>query len=358
MTISNATPDLPLYLEDVDARWLTHVIQSKYPGVVVGECRQRGGYQGTSISASFVISYTERAGHDLPEAVYVKGGFDDKWRKRVYQALQQEAVFYNEIAPDIDLNIPSSFYAAINDAPQGIVVLEDLNLRQGGVRFATNLAHVSVDDVAGVLEKIASLHSQWWGDPRLGAYESWREPQRLFLKYCYRSSHWDELISCKHGDLLERILISSETALRSLDTLWRVMDSRPKTFLHGDLHGGNIFYEADGQPGFLDWQLCFSGNYAHDMSWIIVTALNTEQRRENEQGLIKHYLSVLKAQRGSAPSFNDAWLSYRQNMAHAMASYGAVPRDMGPPDIVERSAERVFHAALDHDVLEALNSPG
>ncbi|WP_081812152.1 phosphotransferase [Hyphomonas chukchiensis] len=354
MTTSSTGSDLPLYLEDVDARWLTHVLQNRFPGVKVEACRRTGGHRGTSMSACFVLTYSDRAGHDLPESVYVKGGFDDKWRKRVYQALQQEALFYNEVAPDIDLNIPGAYYAAINDAPQGIVVLEDLRLRPGDVRFASSLAHVSEDDVAAVLENIAKLHAQWWGDPRLNQYESWREPQRIFLKYLYRPSHWDELVACKHGELLERALVDSATAKRSLETLWDMMDSRPRTFLHGDLHGGNIFYEADGRPGFLDWQLCFAGNYAHDMSWIIVTALNVEQRRKHERDLIKHYLGALGAHRGDAPKFDDAWLSYRQNMAHALASYGAVPRDMGAPDIVERSAERVFHAALDHDVLDAL----
>ncbi len=346
--------DLPLDLDDIDASWLSDILQNQFPGVTVETCRRTGGHRGTSMSACFVLTYSNKAGQTPPDSVYVKGGFDDTWRKRVYQALQQEAIFYNEVAPDIELNIPHSYYAATSAAPQGIVVLEDLQRRPGGVRFASNLAAVSPDDVAAVLETIAQLHAGWWGDSRLRKYEKWREPQRVFLKYLYRPAHWEELLACKHGDLLEQILRDSSTAKQSLETLWSLMDARPHTFLHGDLHGGNIFYESNGRPGFLDWQLCFAGNYAHDMSWIIVTALDVPQRRTHERDLVRHYLDALRAHHGEAPAFEDAWLSYRQNMAHAVASYGAVPRDMGAPDIVERSAERVFHAALDHDVLEAL----
>lgn len=344
---------LPLYLDDVTAQWLTYALQKNFPGVSIGAASRHGGHRGTSMSARFELEYADKGGHsNLPEAVYVKGGFDDKWRKRVYQALQQEAIFYNEVAADVDMNIPHCYYAEISDAPQGIVVLENLPAR--GAKFAANLAPITADQVSAVLTDIAKMHADWWEDSRLHRYTNWKEPQRIFLRYCYRPSHWDELIGCKHGDLLERALGSSEMALRSLETLWGKMDNSPPTFVHGDLHGGNIFYEADGQPGFMDWQLCFSGNYAHDMSWVIVTALDVEERRKHERELVRHYLDVLQSHRGEAMDFDDTWLSYRQNMAHAIASYGAVPRDMGPPDIVERSAERVLHAALDHEVLDAL----
>lgn len=345
---------LPLYLEDIGPDWLTYALQRDFPGVAIAAASRHGGHKGTSMSARFDLVYADRAGReDLPDAVYVKGGFDDKWRKRVHQALQQEAVFYTDVAADVKLNIPRCYFAEISDAPQGIVVLENLPAR--GVRFATNLAPVTVDQVAAVLTDIAKMHADWWRDSRLPRHRAWREPQRTFLRYCYRPNHWDELLSCKHGDLLERALGSSEMALRSLDALWNRMDNSPATFLHGDLHGGNIFYEADGRPGFLDWQLCFSGSYAHDMAWIIVTAFDVEQRRTHERAMVEHYLDDLKSHRGEAIDFDEAWLSYRQNMAHAIASYGAVPRDMGAPDLVERSAERVLHAALDHDVLRALN---
>jgi len=346
--------ELPLYLEDVSADWLTHALQKSFPGVAVAMASRHGGHKGTSMSARFELEYFDSGGHDdLPDAVYVKGGFDDKWRKRVYQALQQEATFYNEVAADVDLNIPHCYHAENSDAPQGIVVLENLPAR--GVSFAANLAPVTVDQVAAVLTDIAKMHSDWWEDSRLPRYTKWREPQRIFLRYCYRPNHWEELIGCTHGDLLERALGNADMALRSLETLWSKMDNSPATFLHGDLHGGNIFYEADGRPGFMDWQLCFSGNYAHDMAWVIVTAFDIEQRRKHERDMVQHYLDVLQSHRGEAIDFDAAWLSYRQNMAHAIASYGAVPRDMGPPDIVERSAERVLHAALDHDVLGALD---
>jgi aminoglycoside/choline kinase family phosphotransferase len=304
------------------------------------------------MSALFELSYDKKGQQEPPGSVYVKGGFDDKWRKRVFQALQQEVDFYNDVAPGIPLNIPQAYFSAKSDQPQGIVMLEDLTRRD--VRFGANLAPVSVDQIADVLEALAILHATWWQRPQLETYQAWREPQRIFLKYCYRPAHWEELISCKHGEILEDVLKDARTASKSLDVLWGILDAGPRTFLHGDPHGGNIFYEKDGRPGILDWQLCFAGHYSHDMSWLIVTALDIDQRRGNERDLVSLYLSALNSRLDSQINFDDAWLKYRQNMAHAVASYGAVPRDMGESSIVERSAERVFHAARDHEVLKSL----
>ncbi|MDO8703328.1 MAG: phosphotransferase [Sulfuricaulis sp.] len=346
-------PNLPLHFDEVTPLWLTQALANSFPGVTVATAERDKDRFGTAASARFKLSYSDRAGHaDLPSSVYVKGGFDDTWRKRVWQALHQEVRFYAEIASDITLNIPKCYFYGLNDAPQGVLVLEDLTQR--GVRFGLNLAPATADNVAAVLEQVARMHAQWWESPRLAPYTSWGEPQRVYLKWLYRPKHWEELAARKHGELITQALGNSATAIRSLEKLWEIMDAKPKTLLHGDLHGGNIFYEQDGRPGFLDWQLVFAGNYMHDMAWIIVTGLDVAQRRKHEQDLVRHYLAALKAHRGEAPSFDEAWLAYRQNMAHAIASYGAAPHDADKTSVVEGSAERVLHAAVDHDVLASL----
>lgn len=353
MNMASIHPNLPLHLEEVTPEWLTKALGKVFPGATVATAERDKDRFGTAASARFKLSYSNSAGHDaLPKSVYVKGGFDDTWRKRVWQALHQEVRFYEEIASDITLNIPKCYFSGLNDAPQGVLVLEDLTQR--GVSFGLNLAPATVDNVAAVLEQISRMHAQWWGSSRLDSYVSWGEPQRVYLKWLYRPKHWEQLAARKHGELIVQALGDSATAMRSLERLWEIMDAKPKTLLHGDLHGGNIFYESDGRPGILDWQLTFAGNYMHDVAWIIVTTLDIKQRRKSEQDLVRHYLAALKAHLGWAPSFDEAWLSYRQNMAHAIASYGAAPHDADKTSVVEGSAERVLNAAVDHDVLASL----
>ncbi len=353
MTGALMAADLPLHFEEVTPEWLSRALAISFPGVRVATATRDRDRFGTAASARFELAYADRAGHaGLPASVHVKGGFDDKWRKRVWQALHQEVRFYADIAPDITLNIPRCYFHGLNDAPQGVLVLEDLTLRN--VRFGVNLAPVSVDGVAAALEQIARMHAQWWESPRLSGMSGWGEAQRVYLKWLFRPKHWEELILRKHGRLMTEALSDSATAVRALEKLWEIMDARPSTFLHGDPHGGNLFYETDGRPGFLDWQMCFAGNHMHDASWIIVTTFDVEQRRKHERDMLRHYLAALKACRGEAPDFDEAWLLYRQNMAHACSSYGAAPHDADKLIIVEGAAERALNAAVDHDVLGSL----
>ncbi|WP_084398739.1 phosphotransferase [Henriciella aquimarina] len=106
--------------------------------------------------------------------------------------------------------------------------------------------------MASELEAIALLRRAWWEKPKLERDITWREPQRIFLKHCYRQARWKELVSCKHGEMLEAILKNADTAAKSLDVLWHILDGSPETFLHRDPHGGNIFYARDGRLGLLE----------------------------------------------------------------------------------------------------------
>lgn len=345
------TAHLPLSLDEVTAEWLTHALAAQFPGAVVAGVRREREFFGTAASARLHLRYAPGSAPG-PSSVHVKGGFDDTWRKRVWMALQQEVRFYNDFAPDVALNLPRSYHAALDESPQGILVLEDLAAR--GVSFGQNLLPVTADHVASVLEEVATLHADWWGSPRLEAIRSWAQPQRTFLKYLFRPKHWELLADWTNGDLLVEAVGSANNAILALERLWAWCDEQPATLVHGDLHGGNIYYEPDGRPGFLDWQLTFGGTYSHDMAWIIVTALEPAQRRAHERELVQTYRDALRTAGGPAPALDDMWLAYRKQMAHAVASYGAVPRDNGPVPVLEEAGRRVFTAAIDHDVLGAL----
>jgi hypothetical protein len=344
-------PSLPLHLDDLTPAWVTSALAESFPGIEVAGVSRDREYFGTAASARVGLTLAEGSAPG-PASIHIKGGFDDAWRQRVWMALQQEVRFYADIAPSIELNLPEVHYLGVSDEPQGIIVLEDLVAR--GVTFGQNLAPTTPDQVAASLERIAPMHAAWWQSPRLASMAGWQQPQRTFLRWLFRPKHWDILTDYENGDLLVEAVGTRENAIAALDRLWAVNDAAPATFLHGDLHGGNIFYEADGRPGFLDWQLCFAGTYSHDMSWLIVTALDIEQRRAHERDLVEVYRQALTAAMLGAPSFDQMWLAYRQNMVHAIASYGCVPRDSGPEDIVKGSALRAFTAAIDHDPLEAL----
>jgi hypothetical protein len=64
--------------------------------------------------------------------------------------------------------------------------------------------------------------------------------------------------------------------------------------------------------GYSDWHHVLRGGWAYDFAYCVNSACEAEDRRKWERGLMEAYLESLSAHGGAAPSFDDAWLAYRQ----------------------------------------------
>lgn len=343
---------LPRSFDEFTPEWFDGALSARFPGVSVASIERSGERVGTSASCRFDLHYKDEGrGETPPASVYIKGGFTEAQLKRYWMVLQQEARFYNELAPDVPMNIPRHYFAQIDDQQQGITMLEDLAAR--GVTFGY-WGRLSVDQVAALLEQFAAMHAKWRGDARLPSLTGWEEPQRGFLKYLVRDKHWDELTGRIYGERLVEAIPSPDLIRTALDRTWALNDAAPKTLVHGDAHGGNMFFESDGTPGTLDFQLSFGGDAMHDVSWLIVSGLGIEDRRAEEGRLIKAYAQAMTANGVDMPDFDALWLAHRQQMAHAFVSGACEPIESGPLDMINAAAEVTIAAARDHDVLDAL----
>jgi aminoglycoside phosphotransferase (APT) family kinase protein len=66
-----------------------------------------------------------------------------------------------------------------------------------------------------------------------------------------------------------------------------------QTLLHGDPHIGNTYLLADGDLGFLDWQVARRGNFSLDLGYFLQGALTTDDRRIAERQLLQEYRDAL-----------------------------------------------------------------
>ena len=356
MTLHTTQMRLPMTLDEVDAEWLTLALSQRFPGIEIATVTRSAERSGTSTSACFALTYASSGGHaDLPASVYVKGGFDEVMRRRVWAALIQEPRFYAEWAPEVPANIPLAYFAGIDaEAKQGVLILEDMYTR--GVRFGNIMDPIPVDTVYLTIENIAKLHGRFWRDPRLPAYQGWAEPMRTFMLYQFRQKNWDDVIQRSYGGLLLDIFATPEAAREALHRMWALNDARPRTLVHGDCHSGQLYYEPDGRPGIMDWQCVFPGWLAHDLGENLLTSLTIEDRRRHERDIIKHYLSVARASGigDEAPSFDELFLTYRQNLMHMMASATMGLYDMQSVEVTDTSAYRTLAAVKELDSLGAL----
>lgn len=356
MTTIETSARLPRSFDEFTADWFSKALSRQFPGAIVSGFSRNSERVGTSASCRFELTYANCGeGDDAPNVVYLKGGFTEQQLNRYWMVLQQEARFYSALSHDVPTTIPRHYFAAIDEEKQGITMLEDLVSRN--VRFGF-WGELTVGDVAGLLEQFAALHARWLGDARLPSLAGWEVPQREFLKYLVRDKHWEELTGRAYGPELIEAIPEPRLVRAALERLWALNDAARRTLVHGDAHGGNMYFAPDGAPGILDWQLCFAGTPMHDVSWLIVSGLNIEDRPAEEARLLKTYAAAAAAHGTEMPDFDAIWLSHRQQMVHAFVSGACEPRESGPVEAINAAARVAIAAANDHDVLDALGVAG
>jgi aminoglycoside phosphotransferase (APT) family kinase protein len=117
--------------------------------------------------------------------------------------------------------------------------------------------------------------------------------------------------------------------------------------IHGDAHVGNLFLDADGRPGLVDWQLVQHGHWSTDVGYHIASALEPAERRVHERDLLTHYLDTLAGHDVEPPAFETAWSDYRRSVAYGFFLWAITLYVQ--PDIIETLVRRLGIAVHDLD---------
>jgi aminoglycoside phosphotransferase (APT) family kinase protein len=121
--------------------------------------------------------------------------------------------------------------------------------------------------------------------------------------------------------------------------------------VHGDSHIGNTYRLGGGEWGLLDWQSSFYGVWAHDVTYLLITALTIEDRRQNERELLSYYLSRMQ-EHGIAIGWDAAWRDYRRHTFYACSWSMCLP-EWQAEETCCLVTERAIAAAIDLDSLNA-----
>ncbi len=345
--------------------FFTAVLSEFHPGVrvcaldVLEEAHCNTGSASTAARAVLELDY--EAGHDegLPRRVLLKtvlvrpGAPSSLYRNEVR--------FYRKLRPEVAIETPRA-YASLFDEASGTfgVVMEDVRLRSA--RFPNATQSMSAAEIEDALTQLAALHAHFWESPRFSTDLAWLWTPRSGGFYDFLSAGGyafiQELI---HRSDYKQALI--ERVGRSFDELWaalwkaqEILDSEPATLLHGDTHLGNTYLLPNGRAGLLDWQLMNRGQWAHDVTYLLVTALDTDVRRKCERDLLDHYLEQLRS-RGvsSTPSREAAWLLYRQAAIWGfLIGWMICPTENYGEEILQANLERLISAVEDLETFAAL----
>lgn len=364
---------LPLSVEDITPVWLSNCLGVQVSHVEIVRLKH-GGSSTVLVDLTYDSSAcTQQPDTRLRRRLYVKGGFNKAFIAAVPTLMgsyRREAEFYRHLAPTIPIRVPRSIYSSTDQiSGQGIVIMEDLN--EDGSTFGAFLEPWQVPRVKAGVEQLARLHGATWG---AGIADN---PGKAKSKY-----PWLQGENPMRGIALEMIVPASVDCVRKnlaslgeeflsanpelLDmermkncyhTMWGTEDPKYQCVVHGDAHIANTFLTADGDPGFLDWQIIMISSCFHDVAYFVTSTLNVSDRRQNEESILSHYLDALHASGGPRFAREDVWEEYLKRHFHGFLSCTMSTTQVSQSsEVLSALGLRFATAIVDHGVVGLLES--
>ena len=346
----SSAPPVPDTIEQaLDPGWLTEALGPRFPGIEVTRVTPGPVVERLSTNARFEIECADGVPDGLAPTLCVKGYFGEKGRAMVHVG-EPEARFYATLADATGVRTLRAHYADVDSQTRhGVVITEDV-IAAGG-EFLDALSSYSPEQTAHSLAELARLHAHSWGpDPLM------REPwlaSRLSTYFAYRGV--DDIQGNFEGPVGVDVAPEVADAERLANAL-RALAVRSEgpgwTVIHGDAHVGNLFLDAEGRPGLVDWQIVQRGHWGIDVGYHIASALTTADRERSEGDLLVHYLECLRSHGLDPPAWDDAMDAYRAGIAYGYFMWAITL--VVKPAIIRVLLQRLSAAAAAHDAFGSL----
>jgi len=353
---------------DLTAEILTAALSERWPDVgvdglrIVDVKRCGDGVASTADRVVLDLTYSPGTTEGLPERMVLKTMLATPHAPATMY--ENEVRFYRELRDELPIEAPTAFASSYDPSTGRFgLLLEDLGAREA--RFPSAVEPVSLDAVRSILANLATLHATFWDSPRFADDLAWvATPTRggMFEVFDLIGLELIEDQVARHPFKQELIAPLGRSISDMWELLWRVQrrhGERPVTLLHGDPHVGNTYLLPVDRGGLLDWQLMMRGCWAHDVVYVMVTALDPETRRNAERDLVAEYLDRLGAAGGDPPALDAALAQCR-----TAALWGLVigwlicpPENYGQP-ITEANIARLVAAVQDYETIRAIEEWG
>jgi hypothetical protein len=292
-----------------------------------------------------------------PASVFVKvqGSLDHRLFLGMLGMLYREVRFAEHALP---LETPRVYATGIDARRlQSVIVFENLEERSAKPNDATQL--LPLETVESGLDGLARFHGQFWGmSPSTHPDLAWIPKFRFSPGWTVAVSLGNRAALKKAEHVADMLPASLRNWRRLTQLAGQAVDSArrgPFTLLHADPHIGNTYSLPEGSIGFLDWQVVRDGNWAFDIAYFLVSALDVERRRANERDLLAGYLAALREAGGEVPPWDEAWLRYRQGVGYGLSAWVCTAGvEYQRPEVVNESVLRFATAANDLETEAAL----
>lgn len=297
---------------------------------------------------------------NVPSSVVVKLASTDPTSRLTGMTLrnyEREVKFYREIAPTVDIRVPTCHFADWNeDTGEFVLVLEDMSpAAQGNQITGCSVAHAEA-----AVDELVNLHAPRWDDPTLWDIEwiqrrsSDEDAQQLLMIYSGVKQGFLDTFGGAVRDACGEAGIALVNELQPLLPDYVNHLEEPFTVVHGDYRLDNMLF-ATAQGGarcaVVDWQTPRHGNGSADLAYFIGAGLVTEDRRATEDALVDRYVAGLVAR---GVSVDRDWV-HRQYRREAVAG---VIMSVVASQIVQRTnrGDQMFTAMATRHIQHALDS--
>lgn len=347
-------------ITDLDTTWFKHLLTdlgnhdaaNKLTSV---EAKAIGtGQMGFVAKANL---HYESSSEQAPASLIIKLSSPDENARQTGLALgiyQAEVNFYKEIAPNINMQLTPCLYANVDDAGWLTIVLKDFSAvaQQGDV-----LVGGTIEQAKLAITELTKLQAPFWNSEEwlakpwlnpVGAAPLYDIPPVALAPFLDRFGH---AFSEQIADVFRRVFPKSKE--------WFANWQQPLSITHGDFRLDNILVAAtEDAPAIttIDWQTVKMGPPLMDVAYYLGVCITTEERREHERDILKHYQSEL-LRRGVDYPWDQLWESYR-----FCALYGVllcafavrVPQTPRGDEMFVLSATRYAQMAIDLDAISLI----
>jgi aminoglycoside phosphotransferase (APT) family kinase protein len=355
----------PRGAESLDRHWLGRALGADVEGFEILDA-----HSGTTSRLRLRLE-GQAGARRLPAQLFVKltpRSFGQRFFLAATGIGRNEVRFYETVRPGLAVRSPEILgLGRLGPGRQFALLLEDI--AQSGTRLPSVGQRADEKDARKVVAALATLHASLWESPRF-------DPDHGDLAWLPRFEtrqhdlRWERVVTAAMVGRAETLFADDfDAPFREIvaacrdrrDRLEALLARGPRTFIHGDCHFGNLFFEGD-HVGFFDWQVCGMATGMRDVGYFLCTSLPTALRREHEISLIRSYLEALEHAGVPSPSFEDTWHQYRLVALYAFiaAAFTAAAGDaMQSLAIGKAGLSRATAAAIDLQSVAALDdSPG
>ena len=339
--------------------WLTPILCADHPGAAVASIEVADASSGSSVRKRIRVHYNENgAALGLVTRFFAKTTPTVLTRLTSGPSAGQEARFFAQVRPMIDLETPVH-RRSVHDRVSGrsLHLFEDL-VATRKVMFCDYRTAFTRRQMESALTLLARLHGRFFGAPELQDF-AWIPGYEVFFdaleKVGTRDGHERAMAEARQS-IPAYVLAHRERIWPAAVDGLKIHRAGPRTVIHSDVHPGNWYLTAQGQPGLCDWQCVAQGHWARDFAYAMSSMAQVDQRRAWERELLGGYLEKLAAAGGPRVDVDTAWRLYGEQLPAALLMWSptlchppTMP-DMQPEDVSLEMIRRITVAMADLEI--------